>query len=155
VSKKRSSSSFVASCASRACVLPVRLDAGTIRVWLFPTSVGMHERPYVDAPWFAKPSVHDGWKGRLHPYIRTLVAAWPLFLKEFAGWLLNRCLALEALRSFWASPTPVQPVLPSLSDLLSNRWCVLLCRICLVRRSAYAVAVTDFPGGAGEGQVPR
>jgi hypothetical protein len=29
----------------------------------------------MDAPGFAKLSVHDGWKGRLHPYIRTFVAA--------------------------------------------------------------------------------
>jgi hypothetical protein len=50
VSNKRSSSSFVASCASRACVLPVRLDAGMSRVWLFPTSVGMYELPYMPAP---------------------------------------------------------------------------------------------------------
>jgi hypothetical protein len=31
----------------------------------------------------------------------------PLSLMGFAGWLLNRFLALEVLRSFWASPTPV------------------------------------------------
>jgi len=36
-----------------------------------------------------------------------LVAAWPLSLMGFAGWLLNRLIALEVLRSFWASPTPV------------------------------------------------
>jgi hypothetical protein len=58
-------------------------------------------------PRFAKLSVHDGWKGRLHPYIRTLVAASPLSLMGFAGWLLNRFVALEVLRSFWALPTPV------------------------------------------------
>lgn len=31
----------------------------------------------------------------------------PLSLMGFAGWLLNRFVALEVLRSFWASPTPV------------------------------------------------
>ena len=71
---------------------------------------GFHARRRVTVhgrPRFAKLSVHDGWKGRLHPYIRTLVAAWPLSLMGFAGWLLNRFVALEVLRSFWASPTPV------------------------------------------------
>jgi len=43
----------------------------------------------------------------LHPYIRTFVAASPLSLMEFAGWLLNRFGALEVLRSLWALPTPV------------------------------------------------
>ena len=75
-------------------------------------------------PRFAKLSVHDGWKGRLHPYIRTFVRLQPLSLMGFAGWLLNRFVALEVLRSFWASPTTVLPVLPSLRDRLSNRWVI-------------------------------
>ena len=73
-------------------------------------------------PRFAKLSVRDGSKGRLHPYIRTFGAALPLSLMGFAGWLLNRFRALEVLRSFWALPTTVLPVLPSLRDRLSNRW---------------------------------
>jgi hypothetical protein len=31
----------------------------------------------------------------------------PLSLMGFAGWLLNRFVALEVLRSLWALPTPV------------------------------------------------
>jgi hypothetical protein len=44
---------------------------------------------------------------RLHPYIRTLVAASPLSLMGFAGRLLYRNVALEVRRTLWALPTTV------------------------------------------------
>ena len=65
------------------------------------------ERPYMDAPKYARLSVHDGLEVRLHPYIRTFVAALPLSLMGFAGRLLYRFFALQVLRTFWASPTTV------------------------------------------------
>jgi hypothetical protein len=63
----------------------------------------------------------------LQPYIRTFDAAVPLSLMEFAGRLLNRFCALEALRTLWALPTTVLPFMPSLRDRLSNRRKDLLC----------------------------
>jgi len=82
-----------------ACTAPRRLRG---------PSFGSGRRMCVHGrPRFARLSVHDGWKERLHPYIRTFVAAWPLSLMGFAGWLLNRFVALEVLRTCWAWPTPV------------------------------------------------
>jgi len=52
---------------------------------------------------------------------------------ECAGWLLIRFGALEVLRTLWALPTTVLPVLPSLRDRLSNRWKDLLYFGCVCR----------------------
>ncbi len=46
--------------------------------------------PYMDAPGLPSFQFVKARRSRLHPYIRTVCAATPLSLMEFAGWRLNR-----------------------------------------------------------------
>jgi hypothetical protein len=89
------------------------------------------ERQYMDAHTLPSFQVMRACRIRLHQYIRTLAAAEAAVPDGF-GWLAPYSFhALEVLLPFWVLPTTVQPVLPSLRDRLSNRWCVLLfCRRC-------------------------
>jgi hypothetical protein len=68
---------------------------------------GIRQYPYMDAP--GLPSFQFMTAGR-EDCTRTSGLSLrhkPLSLMGFAGWLLNRFLALEVLRALWASPTPV------------------------------------------------
>ncbi len=57
---------------------------------------GLSEGPYMDAPKYARHSVDDDLKVRLHPYIRTFGCGFsPLSLMGFAGRLLYRFSALR------------------------------------------------------------
>jgi hypothetical protein len=58
-------------------------------------------------PRFAKQSVHDGLKDRLHPYIRTFDAAYAA-VPDGIGWSAPiRFFALQVLRTSWVWPTTV------------------------------------------------
>ena len=95
----------------------------------------LHE-PYMDAPGLPNAQFMTARRKRLHPYIRTLDAAfWPLSLMGFAGWRLDRLHALWVHRLARAWPTTVLPVLPSLHDRLSNRWfeSPVRCRCCFLQ----------------------
>jgi hypothetical protein len=77
----------------------------------------------MDAPGFAKLSIHDDSKVKIAPVHSDFECGfWPLSLMGFADWLLYRKNALEVLRLARAMPITVLPALPSFLDRLSNRW---------------------------------
>ncbi|MBC7484115.1 MAG: hypothetical protein H7337_19940 [Rhizobacter sp.] len=68
----------------------------------------------MDAP-YAKLSIHDGSKVKIAPVHPDFDRGfWPLSLMGFAGWRLDRLIALWVLGLCRAVPTTVLPVLPSL-----------------------------------------
>ncbi len=82
---------------------------------------------YMDAPTLPSFQFMMANRIRLRSYIRTFAAACAA-VPDGMSWLVpNRFVALEVLRPFWVRSTTVLPILPSLRDRLSNRWCVLLC----------------------------
>jgi hypothetical protein len=59
-------------------------------------------------PQFAKPSVHDDAKVKIAPVHSDFVCGClPLSLMGYAGWRLDRSIALVVLRFFRALPTTV------------------------------------------------
>jgi hypothetical protein len=93
-------------------------------------------------PPFAKLSTHGDEVGKIAPVhsdFRCETSS--LSLMGSAGRRLDRLHALAVLRLARAMPTTVLPVLPSLRDRLSNRWCVFSFVVgSCVGRLGYAVA---------------
>jgi hypothetical protein len=62
-------------------------------------------------PLFAKLSIDDDAKVKIAPVHSDFICGFlPLSLMGYAGWRLNRSIALLVLRNFRALPTTVQPV---------------------------------------------